>query len=447
MTIKDYLLLFLFTSVALMGVALYNGYPLLDSDSGGYIEQAIYPHLPADDTPFYALFLRVTSLWTSLWFTIAVQCALLAVLLLKYIGRFGRQEVVPALFSVAAILSFTGVCWVSAYLLPMVFTGILLLAILLYLSHNNSRRWSQGMLAAIILFAIAQHTSHCLIVFLFAVVMLARGLLARHRALVLRSAQLMGMAMFFWVIMCTINLKKGHGFVYSRSSHVFMMARLSENGILGDYFSRSKTSVKFSLHNYRNELPEYATEFLWAHNSPLYQTGGWDSSQAQYQAIISDIFTTPRYFWMFAGKSVVATGRQLVQVQPPDVIPSMQKGTVPYDKVATYFADELRTYVTTMQNNNVLQSGECSYVYYLFFIISSMWVLLMYGKVITQQVAFIYSCIFLFLVVNAWVTGALVTVSYRHQFRIFWILPATNLLVLMKYYFGRRAGAIDPGHE
>ena len=42
MNLKKFLTLLLITSVSLMAVALYNGFPLVDNDSGAYIEQAIY---------------------------------------------------------------------------------------------------------------------------------------------------------------------------------------------------------------------------------------------------------------------------------------------------------------------------------------------------------------------------------------------------------------------
>jgi hypothetical protein len=46
---------------------------------------------------------------------------------------------------------------------------------------------------------------------------------------------------------------------------------------------------------------------------------------------------------------------------------------------------------------------------------------------------------FLFFVVNAFVTSLGSTVIYRFQYRIFWILPATNAILMIKYYLSKEA--------
>ena len=86
MRTKSKIMLLLITTFSMIVVALYNGYGLLEGDTGAYIETGIRNLVPNDRSPFYGWFMRYTSLWTSLWFTLLAQSALLSWLLLKYIN-------------------------------------------------------------------------------------------------------------------------------------------------------------------------------------------------------------------------------------------------------------------------------------------------------------------------------------------------------------------------
>ena len=46
----------------------------------------------------------------------------------------------------------------------------------------------------------------------------------------------------------------------------------------------------------------------------------------------------------------------------------------------------------------------------------------------------IYALLLVFLVVNALAMSAFSAVLNRYQNRIFWLLPATNIIIMIKYY-------------
>ena len=92
MKMKTFISLLLFTSLAVMVVALYNGFGLSESDTGAYIEKGILNIIPNDRSPFYGWFIRYTSMWSSLWYALFVQSLLLAYLLLKYINQIQNSK-------------------------------------------------------------------------------------------------------------------------------------------------------------------------------------------------------------------------------------------------------------------------------------------------------------------------------------------------------------------
>jgi hypothetical protein len=75
-------------SLVLISAGIYNGFPLVTSDSGTYINSAIQLTVPDDRPITYGLFILITGFKKSLWFVIFTQGLLLAWLLLSYIKLY-----------------------------------------------------------------------------------------------------------------------------------------------------------------------------------------------------------------------------------------------------------------------------------------------------------------------------------------------------------------------
>ena len=438
-------MLFLITTVSLMAVALYNGFPLVENDSAAYIEQAIYPHFTPERTPFYGMFLGISSLHSSLWFTVLVQCSMLAYLLLKFIFRIQRISLKPedgdadgfnlGLVAVIAIISFTCVSWVVSYLMPDVFGGILLLATLLFISEN--KRSSQSIYLLFIFIAMLMHNSHFPILVLFSLILLVAALVKKQPQLRNSSVMLLGVCVMTWGVMCSMNAIKKHGFTFSRGRDIMLTAKLAETGILNLYLDDNCGKKPSRMCDLKASIPGNITEFLTSGEGPVYKMGGWDSSYVTYSTIVHDVFTTPRYVGMFAQKAVVGTLKQVVQIQCADKVSLQGKETEAFVKVKKYFADELPTYSTSLQNTGALSGSASNFVYYLFFALSSLWMLLYYHRVMSRELAFMYGCLLLFLLVNAFVTASLSAITYKFQYRVAWLLPAANSIVMIRHYYNK----------
>ena len=141
--------------------------------------------------------------------------------------------------------------------------------------------------------------------------------------------------------------------------------------------------------------------------------------------------------------------KELTQVQMPEKFPVENAQAEPYKKVRQYFEDELREFISSLQNSDKLTTGACNFVYYLFFLFSTIWMLFFYRMIMSPQLGFVYACILVFLLINAMVSATFSTVIYRYQFRVFWILPATNAVVILNYYYQRylKANARDTQNQ
>lgn len=451
---KESILLLLFTTLSLMVVALYNGYGLTWGDTGAYIYCGINNAIPMDRSPFYGWFIRYTSLWTSLWLTLFTQCLLTAYLLvqlIRFITRSDTEDTHPDLppirnkrffmaTVVLTIVSFTTIPWVTAYLMPDVFGATLLLATLLYLADKRKNIPLHSAYVVIIAASILIHNSHALIAALFSGVLLLWGLVRKQVLVVKKSIVLLAVSVLSWVCMCSINAGNGYGFVFSRGSHVFMVTKFAETGILKSYLDDNCGKKNLKICKYKDNIPAYSWDFLWQPESPLYLTGGWDSNRVEYNNIIHDVLSTPKYQKMFVTSALTGTLRELTQIQAPDEIPAQAGWASPAQRIGTYYDDELNEYHHSRQNNGHISAAGWNYIYFLFFALSSVWVLLNM-RLVSRDVRFIYAVFFLFSVINAMVTATGSTVHYRYQNRIFWILPAINVILMVWYYWNRYQAA------
>lgn len=437
MSRKQQISLWLAASALLMVVALFNGFPLVESDTGAYIEAGILNQIPKDRSPFYGWFIRYTSMWSSLWYTILAQCMLTAYLLLRLLHLLaGRLPLRWAYIAVILTTAFTCLPWVTAYLMPDIFAGILLMACLLFLTDTHSGRGYTISYAVIILLATVIHNAHAPQLFLFSACILLLGLLRTYRALLLRATIMLLLSVASWALVCWSNAANGYGFTFSRGSHVFMVTKLAETGILSQYLAENCERKQLRICQYQNDIPDYSWDFMWSEQSALYKSGGWDSTRHDFDIIIHDVFTTPRYLGMYARKCVTGTLRQLTQIQPPERTSYQGEWSSPWQRVRTFYEDEFGEYRLSAQYNGGMSGTAASYFYTIYLLLSTLLVILL-RRQLHPLTTTIYILLALFFITNAFVTSMGSTVIYRFQYRIVWLLPCANTLLLLRYIINR----------
>ena len=113
---------------ALVSIALYNGYPTVFSDTGGYLLTGKFLiALAPFRAPGYAIFTRLTSMGISAWFTIIVQAAMVVYVLYETCDYLieGDRKFADLYFlaSVCVLTGLTSLPWLVSLLMPDVFAG------------------------------------------------------------------------------------------------------------------------------------------------------------------------------------------------------------------------------------------------------------------------------------------------------------------------------------
>ena len=435
----------LLAGLILISAGLYNGFPLVTSDSGTYINSALLYTVPDDRPIVYGLFIRATGLRFTLWFVIMAQGLLLADLLRRYAGVLAPRLAangIGQLVAVGATAWATGVSWFCSQLMPDIFTAIGLLALgLLLLGAARSGR-AQGWLLFVLVLSATMHSSNLLT---FSLVAVGVGLVGWRTGLFRRGLlsapcwrRATAGALIGWVLLPGVHAAFGGGFELSRASSAFLMARLSETGILEKFLQKNcDPSDQYSLCAYRDKLPNDAIGFMWDPNSPLNQTGGWNANRSEYQQIIRKILSSPRYYPYLVSESLQATLRQLTHVGHGDGLVPYRENTNPYWKVGEFANYELKEYMSSMQNRGQLTFTALNERGYAAHLLALLGLSAALGTSLRRRLSARTLLLVLVLaggvVANAFVTGSLANVLDRLQARVAWVLPFAAVLLLAEH--------------
>jgi len=145
----------------LLWPALWNGYPIVFTDTGTYLSQAIHLYAGWDRPVFYSLFMLPLHATVTTWPVVAVQ-ALLTAWVLRLVCRALAPGLPEAAFvtAIAALSLGTWLPWIVGELMPDLFTPLLVLVLcVLALVPERMTRREQIVLAGLATVMIASQLS------------------------------------------------------------------------------------------------------------------------------------------------------------------------------------------------------------------------------------------------------------------------------------------------
>lgn len=414
--------------------AIINGYPLVYSDTSTYIASGFTMQPPMDRPIMYGLFLRFTSLnGFTLWTVVVIQGLLLSLLLYRvhYFLADGidkKWKTIGYLILVT-MSSLSGAAWAASHLMPDIFTSIMVLT---FLGIILEARASRSSVSLYILFGIsvAVHFSHVpislallLIVFLVWIYQHRRGT---------KPIRLRVLAIMLGIILL------GYGSMASSSSksrHVFLMGAFIEQGIIGEFLQEHCTEQAYKLCAFRDSLPVYSWQFIWEPSSPLYQLGGWKETREEFNEIINETFTSPKYLWIHVKASLRETGKQVVRfqtVQPLGVAPNREQLR---SRIFQYIPADGVRYDGSIQNQtNLLALVWLNPVQLILIFLSlALLPIVVYRKQAWKipQLRITFLIILSAILLNAFISGTFANAIYRMGNKMIWLLPLVTIILLI----------------
>jgi len=442
----------------LLWAAVWNGHPLLFSDSSSYIRMAA-EHYQAFARPiFYSIFILPAHLGPDLW-PVAVVQAFITAHLLMFVTRaaLGALNPVGFLVLVGGLALLTGLPFLVGQIMPDLFAAIALLGLYLLGWVPEALRRSERLYVLILVAgAIAVHLSH--IPLAMSIVLLASVwhvlLEGVRRAIAAVAIMAIPLAMAIAAHLM-VNLVSSGTVGLSPQSTVFLLARGIGDGPVRAYLREACPRANYALCPFVDELPTDSDIFLWGERnvrtpSVFHQAGGAalaeEAGHIVYASVRRDLLGHLSAFF----RNGMA---QFAQFQTGDGVQPMHGLTGPVDMhwvsraLERHFPESYPAYLASRQINGRLNLSLLNAVH-----VPAGWI----SMILAGAMALVHcmedrrSLVALFVViaaaalVNAIITGGLSAVHDRYQARIVWLF--TLYVFLAGTALLNRAGiAHDPG--
>jgi hypothetical protein len=300
-------------SIALLiGPALWNGFPLLQYDTGGYLARWYEGTLVPSRAVVYGLMLNAGEM-AAFWPVVLVQAALTVWVVALMLRTHGLGKRPWLLLGVIAVLTaISTLPWLTAILLTDIFVGLGVLA--LYLLLLRPGYFSRGeRFALIALIAICAATHSATIAVLLALIL--AGLLVwlvQPRQLPLARIGNGVLALTLGCVLVFVaDFVVAKRLAWTPGGFALSFGRMLQDGIVNKYLDDHCPDPKLTLCGYKNQLPDDADVWFWG--SPLFDKLGRFAGLGQEMADIT-VASVIAYPGLQFKTATIATARQLVAV-------------------------------------------------------------------------------------------------------------------------------------
>jgi hypothetical protein len=429
-------------AILLLFVGFYNGAPMVTSDSGAYMTSGNHLVVPNDRPIFYGLFLIASNFRITMWTSLFLQTFVLSHLIHELLHIFFKDlNNISKLLIYALILFFTSVAWYTVQVMPDIFTPILGLSIIVYLFSESDKSKIQkkifnkeNVLLTIIFISLLMHLSHLFIVlgtiFIYLILSFIFKTLARKRIRMYKVFLLLPIAV---LIICFSNVAGKKGFVLSKASHVFLIGKLCENGMLKTILNDKCATKNYKLCAFKNKIPKHSWEFVWSADGAFAKSGGWDSSKMEYSEIINTSFSESKYQKLHAQEAAKATFQQVQLSDVGDGLNSFYDSKYITDIVKGDYFLGGKAFMSSKQNlvGFPLEKINMLIKNYLILTACLSFILLLFIR--DEKVRLLFVLMIIFVIMNAGVTGAVANVLSRLNSRALWLLPFMSTALIMNF--------------
>ena len=271
-----------------LGVALWNGFPLVFYDTGGYLAEGLRGAFLAERSPVYSLLLFLTGGAFSLWPIVILQALMTAWLICETARAEQRDLSIKGLLALGVILMLaTGIGWYVGQVEPDCMTALVVLgAYLLFFRATSLSPVRRQLVIIVTGLAVACHPSH--LGLMGGLLLVAGAMRFVFPALGLRFLPVL------WAFLLSLGLIFASNYVLTRqifltrSAPSFIFARLMQDGIVKRLLDDTCPQSGYRLCAYKSRLKTRADAWLWAPDSLFRASGGFHGDHTEESRMIVD---------------------------------------------------------------------------------------------------------------------------------------------------------------
>jgi hypothetical protein len=428
-------------TLALLLPALFNGYPILFSDTADYLLRSRSLLASPIRAPGYALWIRLTSGGATLWLPILAQSLFLATLIVRALRRFGRPTARQTLGIALALTIATSAGWVASKAMPDVFIAMVILGLYLAVVHwDRLGLADRALVCASVVIGGTMHLTNLLVggAALGALLVIQRtdrNAPRAHRAW-LRAAAL---------LVASAALTRGMDYIRRDSGEtggngsMFVLSHLVETGLAQRLLQDRCGVEQFALCPVRDTLTRSVDLFVWRPlQSPRYFVLHDDPAliREETSRILGGIVR--HYPLAFAWSIASYTGRQLVAFRVNDEIWRHRHRTEVQRVIMDMYPGDLPAQERARQQQNTLRLPWTPLLHLVVFLAAAAFSLITLRRAFAERAITLadstglHVVVWVTLVANAAICANLAAVFSRYQSRVSWLLPLAVIATMLE---------------
>jgi hypothetical protein len=295
----------------LLAPAIWNGYPLLQWDTGGYLARWYEGYLVPSRSTVFGLYLHFGEN-SDFWLDLGIQALATLWILQLTLRVFGMARPSRLAAISLVLIATTALPWLASMLLTDIFAGLSVLSLFVLVAHGDKISTPEKLLLFVFTaFAGATHSATLAVLLgLCGAGWIARpwlrkrlpvaGLLQGSLTIVAGAAMLLA-----------ANFALSGQLAWTPGGYGVAFGRMMQDGIVAQYLRDHCGAENFKLCPYRNELPPTADDFLWGHS--MFDTLGRFKGLDEEMGYIA-LHSLAEYPAWQAEAAIAATARQLTDV-------------------------------------------------------------------------------------------------------------------------------------
>ncbi|MFA6267900.1 MAG: hypothetical protein WC670_19555 [Pseudolabrys sp.] len=428
------------STLILVAPALWNGFPLLEYDTGGYLARWYEGTLLINRPLIYGLLLTANvpfAFWPVVVFQSLLTIWIVAVVLRTH-GHGGRPLLLLGIIAVLSLI--TTLPWITAILLTDIYCGLAILAFYMLLARSELlTRVERMAFIVLIACACASHSATLAVLLLLSAASIVLTLFDRARLPRLRIAQGILAIMLGVVIVLGTNFMLVKRLAWTPGGFAMYFGRMLQAGIVPKYLDRHCPDPALKLCAIKDQLPDNADDWFWADKN-FDKLGRFAGMSAEMEKVA--LGSVAEFPLEVLETTIKSTAEQLVAVRTGEGVVNwiwhtyfIVKDWAPQLQPAMWAAKQQKGEISFTAINAVHFPVALAAMAFLPFILILGWT----GRLPREFGDLALVCM-LALLANAFVCGGLANPHDRYGARVAWIAVFAAGLALLRLY-EQRAGA------
>jgi hypothetical protein len=423
----------------LIAPALWNGFPLLQWDTGGYLARTYEGILVPSRAVVYGLILRA-GVPFAFWPVLLLQAALtiwIVALTLRVHGFGGRPLLLLGMIAALSIL--TTLPWLTAILLTDIFCGLSVIALYLLLMRADALTRAERV-ALVVLIAISAATHNATLAVLLALTgaaafvrLVDRARMPRARLVDAVAALALGALMVF-----VANYAVARKVAWTPGGFSIAFGRMLQDGIVKKYLDAHCPDPHLRLCAVKDRIPQDADTWFWG--SELFDSMGRFAGLGKEMEIIA-LNSIVEFPTLQLKTAAIATARQLVKVRTGEgVLDDLWHTRIIIEQFTPALAPAMKAARQQAQGIDFTPVNALHYPLALIgmaLLPAIVW--LAVRRRLPKELGELAAVCLLALAANAFVCGALSNPHDRYGARMVWLAGFVVALALVRVLDERRA--------